>query len=304
MTKEESLSITSHIGAIIAQSAPVLSFSPQELKKARAQYSDEKLEELRKKGYYFGDFEHFYTMLRFCDLASLWARADEEYLKKLFSLSRKMSASAFTEDPYLKNIKIRDQKIGSVFLTEASYEKGELFQYAMPDLSDRIVVPKIGFFTQKVSFPAVYEEKIPWVSVCPSEVSSMSPDVNAAFGRVLVLGLGLGYYPYRLWENEKVESITIVEKNPHILSLFREQLLPQFPNKRRIRLVQQDAFDFLAETENGAFNFCYADIWEGWADGAKAYEKILPHEKRLWDTTFRYWIEDEILWYRKNILNL
>lgn len=303
MTKEESLSITSHIGAIIAQSAPALSFSPQELKQARAEYSEEKLEELQKEGYYFGDFEHFYTMLRFCDLASLWGNVDEEYLKKLFFLSRKMSASSFREDPYLKHIKIRDQKIDSVFLTTAFYEKGEFFQYAMPDLSDRIVVPKIGFFPRKVVFPAVYEGNVPWVSVCPSEISSMSPDVDSAFGRVMVLGLGLGYYPYRLGENKKVESITVVEKNPHIISLFREQILPQFPHKKKIRVVQADAFDFLAETENGAFDFCYADIWEGWVDGAAAYEKILPHERRLWDCTFRYWIGDEILWYRKNVLN-
>ena len=131
----------------------------------------------------------------------------------------------------------------------------------------------------------------------------MSPDLEEAEGRVLVLGLGLGYYPYRLMENKRVEKITIVEKNPHIIALFREQILPQFPHKDKIRIVEADAFEFLVETENGAFDFCYADIWEGWEDGAAAYEKILPHEKRLWDCRFRYWIEKEILWYRENILN-
>ncbi len=299
MTKEESLAVSAHIGRVIGEYAPHLTFSPEEIQEAREGYSQEKLEELSREGFYFGDFEHFYTMLRFVDGMDLWGKADEEYLKKLFALSRKMDPAEFRKDPYLKNIRIEEKKEENVLLTSAFYEKGEFFQYDMPSLSDEIVVPKIGYFTHRVTFPAVYEGNMPWVSVCPSEIHSMTPDLEGVRGRVLVLGLGLGYYPYRLGENEGIGSITIVEKNPHILKLFRDQILPQFPHKNKIRTVLADAFDFLEETENGAFDFCYADIWEGWEDGAAAYERILPHEKRLWDCRFRYWIEKEILWYQK-----
>ena len=211
-----------------------------------------------------------------------------------------MDATSFLSDPYLSHVRINEKKLGNVLLTRASYEKGEFFQYDMPDLASEVVVPKIGFFTKKISFPAVYEGSVPWVSVCPSEVFSMAKDVPAAQGRVLVLGLGLGYYPFMISRKAEVESITIVEKSPEIIRLFREELLPQFPHKEKIRVVEADAFEFLEDTLPGRFDFCYADIWEGWVDGAACYEKILPHEKRLYDCEFRYWIRDEILWYREN----
>ncbi len=300
MDKETSLGITAHIGRVIAEYAPKIAWTQEDLRKKRLEYSDEKLRELAEEGYYFGDFELFYVMLRFCDGMDLWKRADEEYLKKLFSEAKRFDKKEFQEDPYLRDITIKERRLGNFLLTESFYERGEFFQYDMPALSDEIVVPKIGFFTEKIFFPAVYEGNIPWVSVCPSEINSMTPDTAAARGKTLVLGLGLGYYPYIISHNENVEEITIVEKSGSIIQLFREEILPQFSHKIKIKIVEADAFDFLAKTKNGEFDFCYADIWEGWHDGAEAYEKILPHEKRLTNTEFRYWIKNEILWYQNH----
>lgn len=300
MDKEASLAVTAHIGRVIAEYAPKITWSREDLAKKRAEYGEEKLNELAAEGYYNGDFELFYVMLRFCDGMDLWKRADEDYLKKLFSQARRFDKAEFQKDPYLRDISVKERRIGNFLLTESFYERGEFFQYDMPKLSEDIVVPKIGFFTEKVRFPAVYEGNIPWVSVCPSEISSMTPDTNAARGKVLVLGLGLGYYPYIISEKEDVGEITVVEKSPQIITLFREEILPQFSHRKKIRLIEDDAIDFLAKTKNGDFDFCYADIWEGWQDGAEAYGKILPHEKRLSGTEFRYWIRDEILWYLKN----
>ncbi len=300
MTKEESLSVCAHIGNVIAQYAPNISYTARDLEKARAGYSDEKLQQLKEEGYYFDDFELFYVMLRFCDGMDLWKRADAAFLKKLFAQAKKLSPDAFRSDPYLKNVLPKEKQIGDFLLTTAHYERGEFFQYDMPCMRDEIVVPKIGFFPEKVEFPALYKKNIPWVSVCPSEVFSMAPDIPEAKGKVLVLGLGLGYYPYRICENDEVESITIVEKSPEVIRLFREEILPHFSNKKPIRVVTEDAFSFLERVRPGDFDFCYADIWEGWADGAECMEKILPHEKRLPECRFSYWIRDEILWFREN----
>ncbi len=301
MTKEESLSITAHIGQVIAQYAPSFSYTEEEVRKAKETYSAEKLDALYKEGFYNGDFEHFFVLLRFCNGLGLWNRADRSYLQKLFSESRKLSPLSFSSNPYYAAITIPTKELDNISLRTVSYEKGEFFQYDMPTLTDEIVVPKIGFFPSKVSFPAIYEGDIPWVSVCPSEIHSMAPDIPRARGNVLVLGLGLGYYPFMISSNPQVESITVVEKNPTILRLFRDILLPQFPHGNKIRLVEADAFDFLSQCTPGTYDFCYADIWEGWDDGAKAYEMILPHEKRLAGCEFRYWIHKEILWYREQI---
>jgi len=301
MKKETSLEITAHISEIIAKHSPCYSYTEEELEKAKETYSEEKLEALRNEGYYFGDFERFYITFRFCDALNLWNRADSDYLKKLFRQTKKMDRSAFLNDPYLKAVPLRNKMRNNVLLSHGEYDRGEFFQAGMPRLEEEIVVPNLGFFTKKTCFPAVYEGNRPWVSVCPSEVSSMAPDLSAARGRTLVLGLGLGYYPFRIASSPKVKSITVIERNPEIIALFREEILPFFPDKKKIRLICADAFDFLAETEPGEFDFCYADIWEGWQDGSEAYCRIRPHEKRLYDCEFRYWIEKEILWYLKNI---
>ncbi len=300
MNFEESLTVTAQIGEAIATNPPKITFSPEEFAKARAEYSDEKLQELKKLGFYSDDFELFYCVKCFADALDLWKMADGAYLKKLFSLAKKFDPDTFYEDPYLKQVKIKERKSDNILLTYATYQKGEFFQYDMPRMREEIVVPRLGFFTEEVSFPAVYEGVTPWVSVCPSEIFSMQPDVAPAFGRVLVLGLGLGYYPFLVSEKDNVEQITIVEKNPHIISLFRQEILPHFPYANKIRIVEADAFDFLEDTEVGAFDFCYADIWEGWVDGAAAAKRIETHEKRLYSTEFRYWIGDEIHWWREN----
>ncbi len=303
MTKEESLRITAHIGKIIAEKSPRIAYSPADPKKARESYSDKKLEELKKEGFYFGDFELFYIMLRFADGMDLWNRADEAFLKKMFSEAKKFDRASFYADPYLSTVKISEKRIGNFLLTESEYARGEFFQYDMPSLSDEIVVPKIGFFPQKVAFPAVYEGRTPWVSVCPSEIFSMTPDTKDARGNCLVLGLGLGYYPFLISAKKEVKHITIIEKSPEIIELFEKELLPQFPNKEKISVVQADAFDYLSDTENGKYDFCYADIWEGWVDGARAVKKIEPYEKKLYETEFRYWIKKEIDWFLKQEKN-
>ena len=161
MTKEESLSITARIAREIAEHAPRISYSPGDLKNARATYSEEKLKELEEEGFYFGDFELFYCVKCFIDGMDLWQSADEEYLRKLFSQARKFDRAYFYDNPYLKQVKVRERRIKDILLTQGEYARGEFFQYDMPCLSYEIVVPKIGFFPQRVAFPVIYEGSIP-----------------------------------------------------------------------------------------------------------------------------------------------
>lgn len=79
-----------------------------------------------------------------------------------------------------------------------------------------------------------------------------------------------------------------------MIDLFEQHILWQFPRKDKITVVKADAFDYLASLEDGEFDFCYADIWEGEEDGAYCYRRILPEEKRMPHTRFAYWIHDAI----------
>lgn len=297
MEYKKSLKISSYISQSIINEAPKINYSKTELEKEKKKYSKEQLEKLQQEGFYDGNFEKFYVVKKLCDRLNLWDYADEEYLLKLFRNARLLDKKEFCENIYLKNIKVPTVSRDNVLLLNACYEKGEFFQYDMPKLSEDIVVPKLGFFNGNVFFPSVYEGEMPWVSVCPSEINSMQIDVDKAEGRCLVLGLGLGYYPYVISFLDKVKSITIVEISEKIISLFKDYILPQFEHKDKIKIVHADAIEFMKTVERDEYDYCYADIWEGQADGASLYTQIKQHEKRLPYTRFAYWIEEEIKWY-------
>lgn len=293
MNKEQSMSLSGAIGRYITLNAPKIDYLDEDIKKIEKQIDAQTLATLKEAGLYNGDMSLFYVINSFCLLTCIDKKADNQYLSALFKNARLLDADLFENNEYIKKIAFSDIKEGNLLFTHCTYERGEIFQYDMPDFSQNMVVPKLGFFARKVSFPTVYEGKMPWMSVCPSEISTIDPFINKAFGRVLVLGLGLGYYPFRISALNNVSEITVIEINPVIINLFNKHIFDQFPHKNKIKIVQADALDYLSKLKGGEFDYCFADIWEGALDGAPLYKKIKEHEKRL-KIPFDYWIKDQI----------
>lgn len=299
MTKEESISLSARIGKIIAENAPRVRYTADELATELATFGKEDLAEMKELGLYDGNFEKFYVIREFCADLGLSQVADGDYILRLFEASRMLDHKAFRSDPYMKVLESLPARSGRFTLMPSGYAKGEIFAYDMPDFSEDIVVPKLGFFNRPVSFPTLYEGDKPWMSICPSEINSMEMPIRAARGRVLVLGLGLGYYAYSVAQNPLVESVTVVELCPDVVKLFREHISPCLDFKGKLKVITADAFDYLDSLTGGEYDFCFADIWEGAVDGAVCYQKLLPHTYRLASTEFSYWIEDSILAYLK-----
>ena len=297
MNKEEAIQISAQIGRIIANNAPTIKYSPSDLKRSRREMGSESLKEMRDIGLLRDDFELFYVIREFCSDISLGDVADGNYILELFKNAQKLNAFDFESDPYILSVNIKDIVSEDITLTRASYARGEIFQYDMPDFSKPIVTPKLGFFDREVSFPTIYQKNIPWMSVCPSEINSMRKHISAAHGKVLVLGLGLGYYPFMISRKDSVEEIVIIELQKTIVDIFNTHILPHFEHKSKIKVITADAVEYLDGVNDGDYDFCFADIWEGAVDGAEAYLKIRPHEKRLPRTEFAYWIEDQIKAY-------
>ena len=304
MTRERSELISGLISMVIAEREPSVEFSQKELKAAKRSFTEEELDALREQGLLGEDFETFLTVKWFVDALELEEVADEEYIRQFFQQARKFDINWFYDNPYMREISVPKAKIGRFQLGMAIYDKGEFFQYDMPDFSRDLVVPKIGFFDGRVTFPSIYEGITPWMSICPSEIFSMEEPIQQAHGRVLVLGLGLGYYPFMISQKDSVSEIVIVERQKEVIELFEKYLLPQFGHKEKIKVIQEDALvymdqlgesDGFAADEGGRFDVCFADIWENQVDGAKAYRRIHPHEVRLPRTEFVYWIEQPIL---------
>ncbi len=294
MTHEESLRISAAIGNYITGKNPVISMTTAEIEHERASYREEELAEMRELGLLGEDFEQYCIIREFCERVGLGELADGEYLLKLFENARHLSPDLIEKDLYMQRVKLKERKKGRFLLTTAEYDAHELFLYDMPDFSARIVTPKLGFFSKKVHFPTLYEGAMPWISICPSEVLSMQEQIREAHGKCLVLGLGLGYYAFHTALKQEVESITIVELSENVIEIFQKELLPHFPNKEKIKLVKGDAIAFMEDVRSGEYDFCFADIWEGVIDGLPLYQKIKPHEKRLTNTKFTYWLEPQL----------
>lgn len=305
MTRDESLALTAEIAGRICSGSLTVEYSDEEAEQARRAASTEQLRRLRAAGLleYSGsaptreEWERYYVTDALCRELSLYDRASGDYLRELFTEARRFTPRQLYSDPYMLDLSIPLAELGRFSLRYSGYDRGEIFQRDMPQLGADIVVPKLGFFTEEVVFPAVYEGVIPWVSVCPSEIVSMRPQIAAAHGRVLVLGLGLGYYAYLASLSESVEHVTVIELQSEIVQLFSENILPQMRTRDKIDIVTADAIEYLASLRGDEYDFCFADIWEGLADGAPLYKKIKEQEARLGRIEFTYWIEEQLREY-------
>ena len=99
-------------------------------------------------------------------------------------------------------------------------------------------------------------------------------------------------------EKENVASVTVVERDGSVISLFNEIILPQIPHSEKINIVCADAFEFAESlNESSGYDFVFADIWHDPIDGVPAYKRLKKAEKRLPGAEFAYWIEKTLKIY-------
>lgn len=154
----------------------------------------------------------------------------------------------YRDNPYLENIKFPDTATRHWKFTHYSYRPYEAFICNDIDIDKNLrEVPQIGFFRERFAYPAVEQDGREWMAVKPSEIETMRAPIEEAAGRVVTLGLGLGYFAYMVSEKPDVTSLDIVERSEEAIALFERHILPQFPNKEKIRIIRSDAFGFLNE---------------------------------------------------------
>ncbi len=206
---------------------------------------------------------------------------------------RMMDAKRYTENPYYKNIRIENVTDGAWELKRESYKpyRGVICN-DMELYGDFREVPPLGFFREEFHFPAVLENGNEWMTLTPVDLDTSDGAIAAARGRVVTFGLGLGYYAYMVSEKTEVESITVVEKSPDVIRLFKRHILPQFPNAHKVEIVNADAFEYAEKAmPEMHFDLAFVDTWRDASDGAPMYERMKKLEPLSPNTKFMYWIE-------------
>ena len=200
--------------------------------------------------------------------------------------------STVKKNPYYERIHISSDKENCIALTTADYLPYEFFQtFHRYKKENPFLYGEAGFFKERMTFPVILENNRVWMSVVPSEIRSMEKDIEAAKGKVITYGLGLGYYAFMASEKEEVESVTVVEMNRDVISLFKRNILPQFPNKEKIRIIEADAFAFIEKQEDGGYDTAFSDFWSGVDDGLDLYLRFMAKTARFAKTKHSYWIE-------------
>ncbi len=208
---------------------------------------------------------------------------------------RELQPSVYKSNDYFRLIPFREAKEGRWTLTWKRYAPYELFVAAADKrTADFKEIPTVGYFTESFSYPAVLEDGREWMTVTPNEIETMREAVSAAEGRVLTLGLGLGYFALMASQKESVESVTVVERDPDVIRLFRTHILPHFPHKEKVRVVEADALAYLDDCPSDGFDLAFADLWHDPSDGVPLYLALKKKERRL-SFPLLYWIESALL---------
>ena len=195
----------------------------------------------------------------------------------------------YLNNPYYKTIKIKDVKEGDYSLVNDSYKAYELFPLndLSFDLDSFVEKNSFSFFESDFSFPAVNYKGVTWMSITPNEIETMQLAINEAKGNVIAYGLGLGYFPFMVSNKSDVTSVTIIEKDRNIISIFKKYLLNQFPNKDKIQIIESDAFEYMKL--NKKYDYHFIDLWHDPFDGVELYLKAKKFEKK--NEHYFYWLE-------------
>lgn len=217
-------------------------------------------------------------------------------MQEYFDLcTREIPGSIISENPYIQTIRFPYGKTlgGWEFTSEGTlpYEP-----FICDDIKvmekEMMEIPQVGWCTHSLSYPCIKQDGREWMAVKPSEIISMAPSIETAGGKVLVLGLGLGYFPFMASLKNDVDSVTIVERDPSAISLFNEFLLPQFPCGDKISVIQDDALSFLPTVAKGQYDWAFVDLWHDSGDGAMLFAKCRSLEKPY--LKYLYWMDETL----------
>jgi len=217
-----------------------------------------------------------------------------EYITKSVRI---LDAEKYRQNPYYKNVKLTDTTYESWEIRRESYEP-----YRAVICDDIIFgdgyleVPPLGFFTERFDFPAVLENGNEWMTLTPVDMDTCETAIAAAHGKVITFGLGLGYYAYMVSLKDNVESVTVIEKSREVISLFERYILPYFPYPEKIRIINDDAFEYAEyKMPKEQYTYAFVDTWRDASDGAPMYKKMKNLEKLNPNTKFSYWIENFLI---------
>lgn len=208
-----------------------------------------------------------------------------------------LNADDFLANPYIKAINGLAFKKNDWCLENKTLNAYSLFPYQEEYhyASNYYLKMGLGFFDKDYSYPSLSLFDREWMSLNPFEIRTMETPIICARGKVLTLGLGLGYFAYMAHLKDEVKEVHIVEMDIELIKVFNEYLLPLFPYKEKIHIHKADAFYFVEDVKDGDYDFIFSDLWHDVGDGLPMYLKLKERLRNFKLTQCHYWIEGSLI---------
>lgn len=162
-------------------------------------------------------------------------------------------------------------------------------------------------FTGKKPLTITYDKPIPytilkdknriWMTNTPAEQTSQHHALKKCKGRVLVGGLGLGYFVKKLQEKDNITKVTVVEISQDVINLVWKQLRLD----SRFSIIHMDIKKYLKiRICTREFDWVYLDTWRG-DDESEFVNTVLPLKRLVHKTVCKKvnhilsWQEDVML---------
>lgn len=204
------------------------------------------------------------------------------------------SPDILSQDPYLSHISLPMFYDDSFSFSFHTYQKDRLFHFDSPVEKGYRDIIKLGYFLENVNYPYIARNGDYFAEISVHEIISSKKLISPLSGNVLITGLQIGYLPYLAHLKDSVETVTIVEEDEKVISLFNKEILPQFNYPDKIRIIRQDIDTFLQEWDK-EYDCLILNHYEDSLVGVKEYLKAKKIETLHKNTKFLYKIEDSVL---------
>lgn len=214
----------------------------------------------------------------------------------------KRKHTTITKNPYYQSISLKDINLSNIKYEVRKLPARTILKMDFFNVKNIFNQSKLdyGYYDRVIDIPMLIEnDKTIWMSITEMEIATADFAVKAAHGDVLTFGLGLGYYPFMCLQKKNVSSVTIVEINPLIIKIFKEFILPQFPEDlcNKINIIEGSLFDYFTDDFLGKFDYIFVDTWDSNTQGEEHYAKLLESNVDIdkYGENIGFWIEEAIL---------
>ena len=100
----------------------------------------------------------------------------------------------------------------------------------------------------------LYKNDYCLMQLTPKEIESSYATIHFAYGKVGIVGLGIGYVVEEIAKKSNVKEVIVYEISEEVIELYNQN----FPKNEKIKIIKGDAF----KSKREKFDFFYVDIYE------------------------------------------